>query len=59
MTSEMAKHVLIASSVQNQNQGILWKDASSAPTPFSQFSQMEIFFLKNTDVNVQRQLDIS
>lgn len=46
MTSEMAKHVGIASSVQSQNQGSLWKDESSASTPFSVFPQMEAFFLK-------------
>lgn len=46
MISEMAKRVWIASSVQSQNQGSLWKDESPIPAPFSEFPQMEAFFLK-------------
>lgn len=58
MTSKVAKHMWTASfSVQSQNQGSLWKDASSTPTPSSQFPKMETLFLKSTDVDVQRQLD--
>ena len=57
MTSEMGRHMWIASPLQSQNQGSLLKDISSAPTPFFSPFQMETFFSKNTDVHVQRQLD--
>ena len=57
MTSEMGKHMWIASLLQSQNQGSLLKDISSTPTPLSSPFQMETFFSKNIDVHVQRQLD--